>query len=99
MNVFVSVIVSVVELTVVGFEAELVIFVIDVTVRGVFSTRSRGVVNFVIFVDGVESEDVEKIAGVAEDVVPLVVITLNVLDKEEDDRGVDEENVGVENEE
>ena len=32
-NVFVSVIVSVVELTVVGFEAELVIFVIDVTLR------------------------------------------------------------------
>ena len=31
--------------------------------------------------------------------VPLVVITLNVLGKEEDDRGVDEENVGVENEE
>ena len=56
-------------------------------------------VNFVIFVDGVESEDVEKIAGVAEDVVPLVVITLNVLGKKEDDRGVDEENVGVENEE
>ena len=29
----------------------------------------------------------------------LALITLNVLDKEEDDRGVDEENVGVENEE
>ena len=94
-----SVIVSVVELTVVGFEAEFVILVIVVTLTGVFLTRSRSVVNFVIFVDGVESEDVEKIAGVAEDVVPLVVITLNVLDKEEDDRGVDEENVGVENEE
>ena len=50
-------------------------------------------VNFVIFVDGVESEDVEKIAGVAEDVVPLVVITLNVLGKEEDDCRADEENV------
>ena len=94
-----SVIVSVVELTVVGFEAEFVILVIVVKLTGVFLTRSRSVVNFVIFVDGVESEDVEKIAGVAEDVVPLVVITLNVLGKEEDDRGVDEENVGVENEE
>ena len=94
-----SVIVSVVELTVVGFEAEFVILVIVVTLTGVFLTRSRSVVNFVIFVDGVESEDVEKIAGVAEDVVPLVVITLYVLGKEVDVRGVVEENEGVENEE
>ena len=75
------------------------IFVIDVALTGVFSTRSRSVVNFVIFVDRVESEDVEKIAGVAEDVVPLVVITLYVLGKEVDVRGVVEGNVGVENEE
>ena len=94
-----SVIVSVVQLTVVGFEAEFVILVIVVTLTGVFLTRSRSVVNFVIFVDGVESEDVEKIAGVAEDVVPLVVITLYVLGKEVDVRGVVEENEGVENEE
>ena len=94
-----SVIVSVVELTVVGFEAEFVILVIVVTLTGVFLTRSRSVVNFVIFVDGVESEDVEKIAGVAEDVVPLVGISLYVLDKKVDVRGVVEENVGVENEE
>ena len=94
-----SLIVSVVELTVVGFEAEFVILVIVVTLTGVFLTRSRSVVNFVIFVDGVESEDVEKIAGVAEDVVPLVVITLYVLGKEVDVRGVVEENEGVENEE
>ena len=94
-----SVIVSVVELTVVGFEAEFVILVIVVTLTRVFLTRSRSVVNFVIFVDGVESEDVEKIAGVAEDVVPLVVITLYVLGKEVDVRGVVEENEGVKNEE
>ena len=75
------------------------IFVIDVALTGVFSTRTRSVINFVIFVDGVESEDVEKIAGVAEDVVPLVVITLYVLGKEVDVRGVVEENEGVENEE
>ena len=94
-----SVIVSVVELTVVGFEAEFVILVIVVTLTGVFLTRSGSVVNFVIFVDGVESEDVEKIAGVAEDVVPLVVISLYVIGKEGDVRGVVEENEGVENEE
>ena len=75
------------------------IFVIDVALTGVFSTRTRSVINFVIFADGVESEDVEKIAGVAEDVVPLVVITLYVLGKEVDVRGVVEGNVGVENEE
>ena len=75
------------------------IFVIDVALTGVFSTRTRSVINFVIFADGVESEDVEKIAGVAEDVVPLVVITLYVLGKEVDVRGLVEGNVGVENEE
>ena len=75
------------------------IFVIDVALTGVFSTRTRSVINFVIFADGVESEDVEKIAGVAEDVVPLVVITLYVLGKEVDVRGVVEGNVGFENEE
>ena len=75
------------------------IFVIDVALTGVFSTCTRSVINFVIFADGVESEDVEKIAGVAEDVVPLIVITLYVLGKEVDVRGVVEGNVGVENEE
>ena len=97
--VFVLVIVSVVELTVVGFEAAVLMFVIGVTLVGTLSLRPlRGVVSFVILVSGVESEGVEKLAGVTEDEFLLVVTTLYVLCKEVDDCRVDEENVGLENE-
>ena len=91
--VFESVIVSVVELTVVGFEAAVLMFVIGVTLEVGLGLRSIGVVSFVIFVGGVESECVEKLAGVTEDEVLLVVITLCVLGKEVDACRVDEENV------
>ena len=90
--VFVSVIVSVVELTVVVFEAVVLIFVIGVTLVVGLGLRSIGVVSFVIFVGGVESESVEKLTGVTEDEV-LVVTTLCVLGKEVDACRVDEENV------
>ena len=50
-------------------------------------------VSFVIFVGGVESEGVEKLTGVTEDEVLLVVTTLFVLGKEVDACRVDEENV------
>ena len=95
--VFVLVIVSVVELTVVGFEAAVLMFVIGVTLVGTLPLRG-GVVSFVILVSGVESEGVEKLAGVTEDEFLLVVTTLYVLGKEVDDCRVDEENVGLENE-
>ena len=97
--VFVLVIVSVVELTVVGFEAAVLMFVIGVTLVGTLPLRGGGsVVSFVILVSGVESEGVEKLAGVTEDEFLLVVTTLYVLGKEVDDCRVDEENVGLENE-
>ena len=96
--VFVLVIVSVVELTVVGFEAVVLMFVIGVTLVGTLLLRAGGVVSFVILVSGVESEGVEKLAGVTEDEFLLVVTTLYVLGKEVDDCRVDEENVGLENE-
>ena len=96
--VFVSVVVSVVELTVVVFEAVVLIFVIGVTLVVGLGLRSIGVVSFVILVSGVESEGVEKLAGVTEDEFLLVVTTLYVLGKEVDDCRVDEENVGLENE-
>ena len=94
-----SVIVSVVELTVVVFEAVVLIFVIGVTLVGTLPLRGRGgVVSFVILVSGVESGGVEKLAGVTEDEFLLVVTTLYVLGKEVDDCRVDVENVGLENE-
>ena len=97
--VFVLVIVSVVELTVVGFEAAVLMFVIGVTLVGTLPLRGGGgVVSFVVLVSGVESEGVEKLAGVTEDEFLLVVTTLYVLGKEVDDCRVDEENVGLENE-
>ena len=96
--VFVLVIVSVVELAVVGFEAVVLIFVIGVTLVVGLGLRSIGVVSFVILVSGVESEGVEKLAGVTEDEFLLVVATLYVLGKEVDNCRVDEENVGLENE-
>ena len=91
--VFVSVVVSVVELTVVVFEAVVLIFVIGVTLVVGLGLRSLAVVSFVIFVGGVESEGVEKLTGVTEDEVLLVVTTLFVLGKEVDACRVDEENV------
>ena len=91
--VFVSVIVSVVELTVVVFEAVVLIFVIGVTLVVGLGLRSLAVVSFVIFVGGVESEGVEKLIGVTEDEVLLVVTTLFVLGKEVEACGLDEENV------
>ena len=92
--VFVLVIVSVVELTVVGFEAAVLMFVIGVTLVGALLLRGGGgLVSFVILVSGVESEGVEKLAGVTEDEFLLVVTTLYVLGKEVDDCRVDEENV------
>ena len=91
--VFVSVIVSVVELTVVVFEAVVLIFVIGVTLVVGLGLRSLAVVSFVIFVGGLESEGVEKLTGVTEDEVLLVVTTLFVLGKEVDACRVDEENV------
>ena len=96
--VFVLVIVSVVELTVVGFEAAVLMFVIGVTLVGTLPLRRGGVVSFVILVSGVESGGVEKLAGVTEDDFLLVVTTLYVLGKEVDDCRVDEEIVGLENE-
>ena len=94
--VFVLVIVSVVELTVVGFEAAVLMFVIGVTLVGTLPLRGGGgVVSFVILVSGVESEGVEKLAGVTEDEFLLGVTTLYVLGKEVDDCRVDEENVGL----
>ena len=92
--VFVLVIVSVVELTVVGFEAAVLMFVIGVTLVGTLLLRGGGgLVSFVILVSGVESEGVEKLAGVTEDEFLLGVTTLYVLGKEVDDCRVDEENV------
>ena len=97
--VFVLVIVSVVELIVVGFEAAVLMFVIGVTLVGTLLLRGGGgFVGFVILVSSVESEGVEKLAGVTEDEFLLVVTTLYVLGKEVDDCRVDEENVGLENE-
>ena len=93
------VIVAVVELTVAGFEAVVLIFVIGVTLVGTLPLRGRGgVVSFVILVSGVESGGVEKLAGVTEDDFLSVVTTLYVLGKEVDDCRVDVENVGLENE-
>ena len=91
--VFVLVIVSAVELTVVGFEAVVLMFVIGVTLVGTLLLRAGGVLSFVISVNDVESEGVEKLAGVTEDEFLLVVTTLYVLGKEVDDCRVDEENV------
>ena len=91
--VFVLVIVSVVELTVVGFEAAVLMFVIGVTLVGTLPLPRGVVVSFVVLVSGVESEGVEKLAGVTEDEFLLVVTTLYVLGKEVDDCRVDEENV------
>ena len=87
------VIVAVVELTVAGFEAVVLIFVIGVTLVVGLGLRSLAVVSFVIFVGGVESEGVEKLTGVTEDEVLLIVTTLFVLGKEVDACRVDEENV------
>ena len=86
--VFVLVIVSVVELTVVGFEAAVLMFVIGVTLVGTLLLRGGGGL-----VSGVESEGVEKLAGVTEDEVLLVVITLCVFGKEVDACRINEENV------
>ena len=86
--IFVSVIVSVVELTVVVFEAVVLIFVIGVTLVVGLGLRSIGVVSFVIYVGGVE-----KLTRVTEDEVLLVVTTLCVLGKEVDACRVDEDNV------
>ena len=91
--VFVSVVVSVVELTVVVFEAVVLIFVIGVTLVVGLGLRSLAVVSFVIFVGGVALEGVEKLTGVTEDEVLLLVTTLFVLGKEVDACRVDEENV------
>ena len=88
-----SVVVSVVELTVFVFEEVVLIFVIGVTLVVGLGLRSLAVVSFVIFVGGVESEGVEKLTGVTEDEVLLVVTTLFVLGKEVDACRVDEENV------
>ena len=96
--VFVSVIVSVVELTVVEFEAVVLIFVIGVTVKVTLGIRRLGVVDIVLLSGGVESEAVDEPAGVTEDEVLLVLTLLYVLGKEVDARRVDEENVGIENE-
>ena len=98
MYVFVSVIVSVVELTVVGFEAVVLIFVIGVTVKVTLGIRRSGVVSIVLLSGGVESEAVEELVGVTEVEVLLVLTLLYVLGKEVDARRVDEENVGIENE-
>ena len=57
--VFVLVIVSVVELTVAGFEAVVLIFVIGVTLVGTLPLRRVGAVSFVMLVSGVESEGVK----------------------------------------
>ena len=57
--VFVLVIVSVVELTVAGFEAVVLIFVIGVTLVGTLPLRRVGAVSFVMLVSGKESEGVE----------------------------------------
>ena len=57
--VSVLVIVSVVELTVAGFEAVVLIFVIGVTLVGTLPLRRVGAVSFVMLVSGVESEGVE----------------------------------------
>ena len=51
--------VSVVELTVAGFEAVVLIFVIGVTLVGTLPLRRGVVVSFVMLVSGVESEGVE----------------------------------------
>ena len=96
--VFVSVIVSVVELTVVEFEAVVLIFVIGVTVKVTLGIRRLGVVDIVLLSGGVESEAVDEPAGVTEDEVLLVLTLLYVLGKEVDARRVDEENSGIENE-
>ena len=96
--VFVSVIVSVVEPTVVEFEAVVLIFVIGVTVKVTLGIRRLGVVDIVLLSGGVESEAVDEPAGVTEDEVLLVLTLLYVLGKEVDARRVDEENVGIENE-
>ena len=96
--VFVSVIVSVVELTVVEFEAVVLIFVIGVTVKVTLGIRRLGVLDIVLLSGGVESEAVDEPAGVTEDEVLLVLTLLYVLGKEVDARRVDEENVGIENE-
>ena len=96
--VFVSVIVSVVEPTVVEFEAVVLIFVIGVTVKVTLGIRRLGVVDIVLLSGGVESEAVDEPAGVTEDEVLLVLTLLYVLGKEVDARRVDEENVGMENE-
>jgi len=55
----VLVIVSVVELTVVGFEAVVLMFVIGVTLVETLPLRPGGRVSFVILVSGVESEGVK----------------------------------------
>ena len=96
--VFVSVIASVVELTVVGFEAVVLICVIDGTWSVPFLLRFSSVVSAVILLGGVESEGVEKLARVTEDEVLLVVTLLYVLGKVVDACKVDEENIGLENE-
>ena len=57
--VSVLVIVAVVELTVAGFEAVVLIFVIGVTLVGTLPLRRVGAVSFVMLVSGVESEGVE----------------------------------------
>ena len=93
-----SVIVSVVEPTVVEFEAVVLIFVIGVTVKVTLGIRRLGVVDFVLLSGGVESEAVDEPAGVTEDEVLLVLTLLYVLGKEVDARRVDEENLGIENE-
>ena len=96
--VFVSVIVSVVEPTVVEFEAVVLIFVIGVTVKVTLGIRRLGVLDIVLLSGGVESEAVDEPAGVTEDEVLLVLTLLYVLGKEVDARRVDEENLGIENE-
>ena len=64
---------SVVELTVLGFEALVIVFVIDVRLTGLVLLLFNGVVISARLVDGVESEGTEKVVGVIECDVPLVV--------------------------
>ena len=58
--------VSVVELTVLGFEAVVMVFVIDVRLKGLVLLLFNGLVFSAISVDGVESEGAEKLVGVIE---------------------------------
>ena len=71
------------------------IFVIDVILEESDLLRCRTVVSVDKLLDGVESEDVEKLVGVNEDEALLLVTALYVLGKEVETRNVDEENVRI----